>query len=98
MPPEVLEHETRKVLAMINAMRRGMKKSMPQNLARIGHRISLRWPFDRTATLAGRHGEHVQRQEGEEGGLDWNPCLHRPSLVEIFVSNLEDMMASNATS
>ncbi len=29
MPPEVLEHETRKVLAMIIAMSRSMKKSMP---------------------------------------------------------------------
>ena len=34
VPPEILEHETRNVLAMISAIRRGMEKSVPKKVAR----------------------------------------------------------------
>ena len=84
MPPETLEHETRNVLATRSAITRGIKKSMPENLARIGHRTRSdgheAQSIECHSTM--EHREHPEEERMGRLGLD--PTPFTPHLVEFL--------------
>jgi len=84
MPPETLEHETRKVLATRTAITRGIKKSMPENLARIGHRTRSGGHEAQSIEchITVEHREHPEEERMGRLGLD--PTPFTPHLVEFL--------------